>query len=143
MFNLHPQLATDGIVLGDFKLCRLLLINDVQFPWFVLVPRRENVTEIYQLTADDRGQLLHESCVLAQALQEGFVADKLNIAVLGNMVSQLHIHHIVRYQNDLAWPAPVWGKVPASAYSTTQLSECVAKLKTRLTTDIVYAERFK
>lgn len=143
MFNLHPQLASDGIVLGEFVLSRLLLINDAQFPWFVLVPRRQNVTEVYQLPVDDRAQLLHESCVLAQALEKAFAADKLNIAALGNMVSQLHIHHIVRYQNDLAWPAPVWGKVPAVPYSEKQLSKCVAKLKAGLTTDIVYAERFK
>lgn len=143
MFNLHPQLINDGIVLGEFELSTLLLSNDAQFPWFILVPRREGVTELYQLSPVDRAQLLDESCVLAQALSQVFAADKLNIAALGNMVSQLHVHHIVRYQTDPAWPAPVWGKLPAVPYGSEQLAERIARLKAAQIEGFVFAEQFR
>lgn len=109
MFTLHPQLEKDGIVMGDFPLSRLLLLNDARYPWFILVPRREAITEIYQLCEDDQQQLLRESSQLGQFVMESFSGDKLNIGALGNLVPQLHLHHIVRYQSDEAWPGPVWG----------------------------------
>lgn len=143
MYSLHPQLVNDGIWVGDFELSTLLLINDMQYPWFVLVPRRDDVTEVFQLAQADRQQLLDESCWLAEALQDGFSAHKINIAALGNMVSQLHVHHIVRYRHDPAWPAPVWGKLPAMAYNDQQLNECIQRLKSTLTTNFTYAEQFK
>ncbi|WP_185266908.1 HIT domain-containing protein [Halopseudomonas xiamenensis] len=142
MFNLHSQLVNDGIWIGDFELSTLLLMNDRQFPWFILVPRREDVTEIFQLDQEDRVQLLNESCWLAEALKDGFAAHKINVAALGNMVSQLHIHHIVRYREDPAWPAPVWGKLPPVAYGEEQLNECVSRLQAVLTANFTYAERF-
>lgn len=117
MYQLHDQLRQDGIAVGDYPLSHLLMINDEQYPWFVLVPRRDEVSEIFQLDQADRAQLLAESCELAAAMKDVFAADKLNIAALGNMVSQLHVHHIARYHNDPAWPAPVWGKAPARPYS--------------------------
>ena len=116
-FQLHPRLAQDCYLVGNLSLCQLLLMNDSQYPWFILVPRRAELTEIYQLTADDRHSLLEESCLLAENLQAIYQADKLNIAAIGNLVPQLHIHHIVRYRNDQAWPAPVWGKLPAIPYA--------------------------
>lgn len=143
MYSLHPQLVNDGIWVGDFELSTLLLINDMQYPWFVLVPRREDVTEIFQLDQADRQQLLEESCALAEALKDAFSAHKINIAALGNMVSQLHVHHIVRYRHDAAWPAPVWGKFPAVAYNEEQLDECIQQLKRVLTTNFTYAEQYK
>jgi diadenosine tetraphosphate (Ap4A) HIT family hydrolase len=108
-FSLHPQLQKDGIVMGDFPLSRLLLLNDARYPWFVLVPRRPKITEIYQLSEADQLQLLRESSQLSRFLMEGFNGDKLNIGALGNLVPHLHIHHIVRYRSDEAWPGPVWG----------------------------------
>ena len=116
MFELHPTLAADCFVLGDFPLCRLLLLNDSQYPWFILVPRREGIEEIYQLKESDQIQLNQESTLLAQSLAEEFKADKMNVAALGNVVPQLHIHHIARYKSDPTWPAPVWGKLPAIPY---------------------------
>lgn len=109
MFSLHPQLEKDCIVIGDFPLSRLLLLNDARFPWCILVPRRESVSEIYQLSDEDQQQLLKESSQLGRFLMESFNGDKLNIGALGNMVPQLHVHHIVRYKGDEAWPGPVWG----------------------------------
>ena len=143
MYRLHPQLVNDGIWVGDFSLSTLLLINDAQYPWFVLVPRREDVSEVFQLDEADRQQLLNESCWLAEALQDAFSAHKINIAALGNMVPQLHIHHIVRYRDDPAWPAPVWGKLPAVPYSEDELKICIKRLQQVLTSNLVYAERFR
>jgi len=116
MFTLHPQLQADCIPQGRFQLCQLLLLNDANYPWFILVPEREAISEIYQLAAEDQQQLLRESSQLAQQLADHFKADKMNIAALGNVVPQLHLHHIVRYRHDPAWPAPVWGKVPPQPY---------------------------
>ena len=127
-FKLHSRLQSDSIEIGRFTLSRLLLINDSQYPWFVLVPERVDITEIYQLPEQDQVQLQHESSILAKTLAETFNADKMNIAAIGNMVPQLHIHHIVRYKNDIAWPAPVWGKFDAIPYTESQLKKIEATL---------------
>ena len=113
---LHPQLEKDCFVIGRLPLSLLLLINDANYPWFILVPQREGITEIHQLSDKDQQQLMRESSQLAAVIEKAFNADKINIAALGNMVPQLHIHHIVRYKSDPAWPAPVWGKVEAIPY---------------------------
>ena len=123
MNNLHPQLAKDCIVLGRLPLCHLLLMDDCHYPWFILVPARADVREIYQLDAADRRQLLDESCQLSEFLVEAYAGDKLNVAALGNQVPQLHLHHIVRYVSDPAWPAPIWGKSAAQAYSPSAIDE--------------------
>lgn len=126
---LHPQLEKDCLIIGKFELCVLLLMRDANYPWFILVPERDDIREIYELSADDQTQLCKESARLAKILAAGFKADKMNIAMLGNIVPQLHIHHIVRYQNDVAWPAPVWGKVPTKAYSDNEIKLLLEKLK--------------
>lgn len=128
MFQLHPQLAKDCLVIGRYELCQLLLMNDRHYPWFILVPERENISEIYQLDSAEQVQLWRESAHLSESLAVIFAADKMNIAALGNVVPQLHIHHIVRYQTDLAWPAPVWGKLAAKAYSDNELQALFTKL---------------
>ncbi len=133
MFELHPQLAQDTVTIGDFPLCRLLLCNDSSYPWFILVPRRSQVREIFELEESDQRQLLKESSQLSQVLVKIFQADKLNVAALGNMVPQLHIHHIVRYQNDLAWPKPVWGLFPAQAYNKRALLDVCGNVSALLT----------
>ncbi|MBE0575858.1 MAG: HIT domain-containing protein [Desulfuromonadales bacterium] len=128
MFELHPRLAEDTLAVGDFPLCRLLLMNDASYPWFILVPRRAEIREIFELARHDQQQLLDESSQLSQVLNKVFHADKLNIAALGNMVPQLHIHHIVRYQTDQAWPNPVWGLFPAQPYTERVRQETCAGL---------------
>lgn len=120
-FALHPQLAADCHRLGRFELCLLLLMNDARYPWFILVPQRPAVREIFELAEADQALLLGESTALSRALMQAFKGDKLNLAALGNMVPQLHLHHIVRYQGDAAWPAPVWGKHPPQPYSPASL----------------------
>ena len=123
MFTLDPRLQQDTLVIGDFALCRLLLMNDAQFPWFILVPRREEMSEVFQLDIADQQLLWQETSELAETLKDTFAADKMNVANLGNMVSQLHMHVIVRRRNDAAWPAPVWGKLPAQPYNAEQLAQ--------------------
>lgn len=132
MAAIHSQLSADCIALGRFSLCHLLLMNDSNYPWFILVPDREGITEIHHLDTEDQQQLLQESSILAAVLEQAFHADKLNIAALGNVVPQLHVHHIVRYHDDPAWPAPVWGRVPAQAYSDAALAGVVEKLRAGL-----------
>src|SRR5579859_5046534 len=116
MFLLHPQLAKDCRDMGRLALCRLLLMDDSQYPWFILVPERADIAEIHQLDEADRVRLWEESALLSRALVKGFAPDKLNIAALGNQVPQLHVHHIARYRHDPAWPQPVWGKLPPKPY---------------------------
>lgn len=120
MFALDERLAADTGVVGDLPLCRVLLMRDANYPWLILVPRRPGLRELYQLEAADQQQYQLESNTVAQILMELFSPEKLNIAALGNVVPQLHIHHIVRYSSDPAWPKPVWGCVPATAYSPEQ-----------------------
>jgi diadenosine tetraphosphate (Ap4A) HIT family hydrolase len=132
MAALHPQLAQDTVELGRFPLCRVLLMRDANYPWIILVPDRDGISEIYQLSEADQQLLLKESSTLARLLNNEFNADKLNIAALGNVVPQLHVHHVVRYQKDPAWPAPVWGKVPALPYNDAELEQRVAKITAAL-----------
>lgn len=128
MFQLDARLVNDTILLASWPLCDVLLMNDTQYPWCILVPRLPGLTEIYQLSSDQRQQLDCESIFLSKTLMSVFEGDKLNVAALGNVVSQLHIHHVVRYTHDVTWPAPVWGKCPAEAYSETLLTRYVEKL---------------
>ncbi|MBC7211381.1 HIT domain-containing protein [Pseudomonas mosselii] len=121
MFTLDSRLQEDSLVLGDLPLCRLLLSKDANYPWFILVPRRADITEVFELEEADQQQLWVETTALAEALKDAFAADKMNVAALGNVVSQLHMHVIVRRQGDAAWPAPVWGKVPAIGYTQEQI----------------------
>ncbi len=116
MIKLHPQLEKDCVVLGEFQLCSLLLLNDANYPWFILLPNLEGLTEIHQLSTSDQQQLLKESVYFSRCLQQVFQPDKLNIAALGNVVPQLHIHHIARFKTDACWPAPVWGAVKPVPY---------------------------
>ena len=129
MAEIYPRLLNDCLVIGRFSLCHLLLVKDANYPWFILVPDRDGIREIYQLPEQDQIQLISESSTLSERLMKIFNGDKFNVATLGNQVPQLHLHHIVRYQGDPAWPGPIWGKVPARAYSEDELDEIVGKLK--------------
>lgn len=139
MFALDSRLEQDCLLIGDFPLCRLLLMNDSHYPWFILVPRREEVSELFQLDAADQRQLWHETTLLAETLKDTFAADKMNVATLGNVVSQLHMHVIVRRRDDAAWPAPVWGRHPAQTYADEQVRLLKDKLRLVLTEDFQFA----
>lgn len=139
MAELHPRLAQDCVILGKFALSRLLLMKDANYPWFILVPDRDGITEIHQLTDADQQQLWRESAQLSRALEQVFNPDKLNIAALGNVVPQLHVHHVVRYQTDPGWPAPVWGAVQAVAYEDGKVDEIIQKLRSVLESGFVFS----
>lgn len=128
-FQLDQQLAGDCIVVGDFPLTRLLLMNDSTYPWFILVPKMNGIEEAYQLNDEQQLQLMRESSFLSRELQASFSADKMNVAALGNVVRQLHIHHVVRYVGDAAWPAPVWGKLPAQPYLQEEIDQIIERLR--------------
>ena len=140
MFELDSRLEQDTVSLGDFPLCRLLLMNDRQYPWFILVPRREEVSELFQLDAADQQALWQETTSLAETLKDTFGADKMNVATLGNVVGQLHMHVIARRRDDAPWPAPVWGKLPAEPYTQEQIAAIRQKLELVLTDDFRFGD---
>ena len=135
VFALDSRLQQDTLPVGDFPLCRLLLSNDARYPWFILVPRRAGVSEVFDLSAEDQAQLWRETTMLAAVLKDAFSADKLNVATLGNVVSQLHMHVIVRKRDDGAWPAPVWGKFAALPYEPEQVAALIERLRLALPED--------
>ena len=120
-FELHPQLAADTVLIAEWPLCQVLLIDDANYPWLVLVPAREDLRDFHDLAPDDMAQATAEIVRASEALTSVFDPDKINVAALGNMVPQLHIHVIARFTNDAAWPQPVWGVVPAQAYAPAAL----------------------
>lgn len=121
MFVLDERLKNDTCWLGDYPLCRVLLMNDSRYPWLILVPRQADISEVFQLSAPQQQTLWQETTQVAHALNTLFAADKMNIATLGNVVNQLHMHVVARMRNDAAWPAPVWGKGTAEPYSAEQI----------------------
>lgn len=129
MFVLHTQLAKDCITLGDLPLSRVLLLNDANYPWLVLVPRREETIELFELPRIDQQQLLDEIAQVSAAMAGHFRADKMNVAALGNIVPQLHVHIIARFTNDVAWPKPVWGFAPAQPYTDDALQTRIAEFE--------------
>ncbi len=129
---LDQKLADDSVFVVDLPLSQLRLINDSRFPWLVLVPRVSNIEEIFQLSDEDQQQLLQESSQLAKVLSTSFKADKLNVAALGNVVRQLHVHHIVRYVDDCCYPSPVWGIGEALPYQEHELRQRVDEVRSAL-----------
>jgi len=133
-FMLHQQLKADTIELADLPLCKLLLCNDSAYPWFILVPKVANTSEIYQLDWQQQQQLLNESSLLSELIMQVFSGDKLNVAALGNVVEQLHMHHVVRFKTDAQWPKPIWGQQALTPYTDEELAALKAKLMPTLTT---------
>jgi diadenosine tetraphosphate (Ap4A) HIT family hydrolase len=131
-WSLHPQLARDTINIGDLPLCRALIINDANYPWLLLVPRRKGMVELIDLGEVERAQLMTEIARVAGALKDVTGCDKLNIAALGNVVPQLHVHIIARRHGDAAWPRPVWGIVPAQAYDPAALEGFVSAIRRKI-----------
>jgi diadenosine tetraphosphate (Ap4A) HIT family hydrolase len=131
-WHLHPQLADDTHPLATFGLSELRLMDDGNYPWLVLVPRVADAVELVDLDADQRHALTDEIDRASRALRSVFRPDKLNVAALGNLVPQLHVHVIARYRDDPAWPAPVWGRVAACPYPPETLVERIALLQSAL-----------
>ncbi|ANW23565.1 HIT family hydrolase [Vibrio coralliilyticus] len=128
-FELHPQLAKDTSVIGHFPLTIALLHKDNAVPWVILVPKRENLKELHHLPMQEQQQFLLESQAVSQALEATFHPDKLNLGALGNMVPQLHVHHIARFKDDVAWPGPVWGNTQGDFRSEEEQQAILSKIQ--------------
>ena len=128
-WSLHPQLAQDTGCVGDMPLTRVLLANDANYPWLILVPRKPGLSELIDLDENEQVQLMGEIATSARVLQHITECDKLNVAALGNQVPQLHVHIIGRRHSDAAWPKPVWGTVPPTAYDPNVRAGFVAALR--------------
>ena len=131
-WQLHPQLADDTTPVIELPLCEVRLMDDANHPWLVLVPRVAGITEIIDLDAAQRLQLSEEIDTSCRALRTLFKPDKLNVAALGNLVPQLHVHVIARYTDDIAWPRPVWGAANARPYAPEEMIERVQALQRAL-----------
>ncbi len=131
-WSLHPQLARDTVNIGDLPLSRVLVIDDANWPWLLLVPRRAHVSEIIDLDEVEQAQLMTEIARTGRTLKAVTECDKLNVAALGNVVPQLHVHVIARRQGDAAWPKPVWGAVPPVAYDRAALEGFIQTLRRTL-----------
>ena|SRR5438105_3660711 len=131
-WSLHPQLDRDTASLGDLPLSRVLVNNDANYPWLILVPRRPDLVEVIDLDEAAQAQLIKEATRAARALRDVTVCHKLNIAALGNVVPQLHVHVIARFRHDPAWPNPVWNVVPRRAYRREELDDFVQSLRSKL-----------
>ena len=135
LFTLHPQLLNDSVELAELPLCKLLLCNDSAYPWFILVPKVADISEIYQLDWQQQQQLLNESSLLSELLMQVFTGDKMNVAALGNVVEQLHVHHVVRFKDDAQWPKPIWGQQALTPYT----DDALLTLKERLLPQLAVA----
>ena len=125
-FPLDPRLAADTVAVGDLALCSVLLMDDARFPWLILVPRRERAGEITDLSPEDAAMLMGEMRLATQVMLALAKPDKVNVAALGNVVAQLHVHVIGRFRSDPAWPGPVWGhgtRTPYPPHARAQLIE--------------------
>jgi diadenosine tetraphosphate (Ap4A) HIT family hydrolase len=131
-FSLDPRLRSDSLELAELELCSLRLMDDRRFPWLLLVPKRPDLREIIDLPAFEQAQLLIEINRAAKALRQLTDAHKLNIAALGNVVPQLHVHVIARFPEDAAWPAPVWGHGSREPYPPEAAAERIAALRLAL-----------
>jgi len=131
-WSLHPQLERDTIDIGDLPLSRVFVIKDANYPWLLLVPRRAGVKEILDLDEVEQAQLMTETARVARALKTVTKCDKLNIAALGNVVPQLHVHVIARRKTDAAWPKPVWGQVEAITHDPLEVKAFIRELRRRI-----------
>ena len=113
-WSLHPQLANDAMTVGDLPLSRVLAINDADYPWILLVPRRAGAVEIADL-GEEAARLMGEIVRASRALKGITGCDKLNVAAIGNVVPQLHVHIVARRRHDPLWPKPIWGAAPQRA----------------------------
>jgi diadenosine tetraphosphate (Ap4A) HIT family hydrolase len=128
-WSLHPQLEQDTETIGDLALSRLLVSRDANYPWLLLVPRRPGASEIIDLDAADQRQLMTEIAMVSGALKTITACDKLNVAAIGNMVPQLHVHIVARRRGDPAWPKPVWGALPARAWDPAERKRFIAAVR--------------
>lgn len=134
-WSLHPQLAADTAFVAALPVCDVRLMNDARWPWLILVPRIDGARDWIDLDRETQHQLSDEIALASRALQTLYKPDKLNVAALGNMVAQLHVHVIARHITDAAWPKPVWGTPDPVAYDAAELTAALARLRARFTAE--------
>jgi diadenosine tetraphosphate (Ap4A) HIT family hydrolase len=132
VWSLDPQLQRDTKAIGDLTLTRVLVMNDATYPWLVMVPRHAGAVEIIDLDDRQQVQLMDEIAVLSRVLKDITPCDKLNIATIGNVVSQLHVHIVARRRGDGAWPRPVWGVAPLRPYPPGELDRFIAMIQAEI-----------
>ncbi|MCE8013662.1 HIT domain-containing protein [Halomonas daqingensis] len=130
--ELDERLVRDSYPVAELPLCQLRLMDDTRFPWLILIPRREGVSEVFDLDEADQRQLWHEASEMGRMLKAMTRADKINVANLGNVVAQLHVHVVARRQADAAWPGPVWGQGQAQPYDLDELASMRDRLLAQL-----------
>jgi diadenosine tetraphosphate (Ap4A) HIT family hydrolase len=130
-FRLDPQLERDTFAVGDLAGARVLLMNDANFPWLIVVPQHAGAVEIFDLEEAERAKLMHALALLAKLLKELTGCDKINIATIGNVVPQLHVHVIARRRDDPAWPRPVWGALPPRPYEQAERDQLIEAIRRR------------
>lgn len=128
-FSLDPRLERDSVHVLNLPLCQVRLSLDARYPWLILIPRRADAVELYDLDAAEQLMLWQEATRLGEAMMKDFHGDKLNVATLGNVVAQLHVHVIVRFADDAAWPGPVWGQGTSESYSQTALEARIERIR--------------
>ncbi|MFT7558878.1 MAG: diadenosine tetraphosphate (Ap4A) HIT family hydrolase [Flavobacteriales bacterium] len=132
MFELHPQLRADTITVGQFKLSLVLLHKDANYPWVILAPKRENIREVHHLSEEDQQQMIRESSHLSEVMTSIFAPTTMNVAALGNVVPQLHLHHVARFDTDAAWPKAIWGATEPVEYNRAELDKRLERLHASL-----------
>ncbi len=130
-WSLHPQLTKDTVAVCDLALSRVLAMNDGEFPWLILVPRRAGASDIIDL-GHEQGQLMDELSLVSRALKDETRCDKLNVGAIGNMVPQLHIHVVARRKDDPLWPKPVWGVAPRCTSDPAALADFATAIRRRV-----------
>jgi diadenosine tetraphosphate (Ap4A) HIT family hydrolase len=128
-WSLDPQLQRDTVTVGDLPLARVLAMNDANYPWLILVPRHAGAIEIIDLDAEQQAQLIDEIALISRVLKDVTQCDKLNVATIGNVVAQLHVHVVARRRDDAIWPRPVWGALPARPYEPAELERFTARIR--------------
>jgi diadenosine tetraphosphate (Ap4A) HIT family hydrolase len=131
-FLLNEKILNDTNLICELPLCKFLLMNDSNYPWFILVPRKSNIVELFDLSKEDRNQLDCEIVEVSKFINDIYNPDKINIANLGNIVSQFHVHIIARFSNDKAWPEPAWGKFPPKKYTPSEIKIILNKSRVLL-----------
>jgi diadenosine tetraphosphate (Ap4A) HIT family hydrolase len=129
VWSLDPRLERDTRLVGDLQLARALVMNDANYPWLILVPRHPGASELLDLDDEQQAQLMDEIVMLSRVLKDVTACDKLNIAAIGNIVPQLHVHLVARRRSDPAWPRPVWGAVPARPYGEDELAGFIKRIR--------------
>ena len=129
MFKLNDRLHNDTIEICDLSLCKVLLMNDSNYPWLILVPQINDLTEFHHIPVERQMDVMNDISIASNVMEKLHQPVSLNVAALGNVVTQLHIHVVARFKEDATWPGPIWGQVPVKPYTEEEITKISQKLK--------------